>query len=116
MTTRTYPADPQKARIRVLNDQLRSSFQGGTILITRGIKDLPVDQRAPVIAGVRDFDAFTDDNDPHHEHDFGAIAVAGHKVFWKIDYYAADMMHASEDPADPAVTTRVLTIMLAEEY
>jgi hypothetical protein len=49
------------------------------------------------------------------EHDFGSIEVAGETIFWKIDYHGSDMASGSEDPADPERTTRVLTIMLAEE-
>lgn len=67
------------------------------------------------------FDAFTEDNDPHHEHDFGSIDYEGNRIFWKIDYYdhasfgtGRDM--GSEDPSDAAKTLRVLTVMLAEEY
>ena len=66
--------------------------------------------------GALTFSAFTPENDPHGEHDFGSFALAGRKLFFKIDYFDATMQFGSEDPADPAKTTRVLTIMLAEEY
>lgn len=68
---------------------------------------------------MRRFDAFTEDNDPHGEHDFGAFGIEGipEKIFWKIDYYAdACGTFGSEDPADPARCFRVLTIMLASDY
>jgi hypothetical protein len=55
-------------------------------------------------------------DDPHGEHDFGAFGFDGHQVFFKIDYYDKTLTYHSPDPADPAVTERVITIMLAEEY
>jgi len=48
--------------------------------------------------------------------DFGAFEHEGQRIFWKIDYYAPDMEHGSENPADPKQTVRVLTIMLPSEY
>ena len=63
-----------------------------------------------------DFDTFDADNDPHHEHDFGAFDFLGERLFWKIDYCAPDLLHGSEDPADTGQTVRILTIMLASEY
>lgn len=108
--------DPQTLRIRELNDLLRQHGRGGKILITAGIAALPEDVQAHIVQEVMVFNDFTPDNDPYGEHDFGSVMVDGQKVFWKIDYYALDMMHGSEDPTDPVVTRRVLTIMLAREY
>jgi hypothetical protein len=103
-------------RIAELNDAFRRTFSGGRVMMTAGIAALTEDARQQVLSRVRAFDAFTPDNDPHHEHDFGSFEAAGKKVFWKIDTYDAEMRFGSEDPADPSKTTRVLTIMLASEY
>ena len=46
-------------------------------MITAGVEAMPVDQRNSLLAKVRAFDAFTDDNDPHGEHDFGAVDEDG---------------------------------------
>ena len=63
------------------------------------------------------FDTFTEVNDPHGEHDFGGVTIAGDRYFWKIDYYANDTCEwGSEDPSDPRKCFRVMTIMHASEY
>jgi hypothetical protein len=104
-------------KIRELNDAFRLCFPpNGKRYITDGIFALDEADRAAILQKVRTFDAFTEENDPHGEHDFGAFEHAGQRIFWKIDYYDAACKHGSENPADPAQTTRVLTIMLAEEY
>ena len=103
-------------RIRQLNDALRSSFAGGLVMVTRGVEALPREMRRALLAEVRAFSAFTVDNDIHGEHDFGVIERDGIKCFWKIDYYDREMEMMSPDPGDPDVTTRVLTVMLADEY
>jgi len=102
--------------IRVLHDNFRSTFIGGQMFMTAGMSELPLDVKANVFLKVKSFSAFDKDNDPHGEHDFGSFEVAGETFFWKIDYYDCDCRGGSEDPANPDITTRVLTIMLAEEY
>jgi hypothetical protein len=69
-----------------------------------------------VCIAVSCFDDFSEDNDPHKEHDFGAIDLQGEKLFWKIDTYDESMTMLSPDPASPKITRRVMTIMLASEY
>jgi hypothetical protein len=103
-------------KIAFLNDGLRRTFARGKVVMTQGVASLPEDVLAIVLERVRHFDEFTPDNDPHGEHDFGSFDVAGVSYFFKVDYYSLDMQGGSEDPADPEKTTRVLTIMRAEEY
>lgn len=103
-------------RIRVLNDNFRSTFAGGQVVMTSGVAALPDDTRAQLLAAVQSFSNFTKDNDPHGEHDFGSVEIEGVTYFFKLDYYAPDMDGGSEDPADPKKTARVLTIMRADEY
>ena len=104
------------ARIRELNDLLRQTWLTGKVYMTEGVRALPDELQSRIAEKVQTFTAFTPDNDPHGEHDFGAFTVDGTKVFWKIDYYDQSMEMGSPDPASVALTKRVLTIMLAEEY
>jgi hypothetical protein len=103
-------------RIRLLNDNFRTTFIGGHVVMSAGVAALCLDVKARAFIHVQTFAGFNADNDPHGEHDFGSFEVAGEKFFWKIDCYDSDMMFGSDDPADPEKTRRVLTIMLAEEY
>ncbi|RXV64721.1 hypothetical protein C6W92_06605 [Roseovarius sp. A46] len=111
------PDDPPKRRVCDLNDAFRKSGMGrGSMLATEGISAFGPDFVTKAVSAVRRFEAFTEDNDPWGEHDFGAIELDGQKIFWKIDPYDLDLQAYSPNPADPAVTHRVLTIMLASEY
>ena len=104
------------AIIRSLNDQFRKTFIGGAVVITAGIAALDEATRQRIFAAVQQFDAFDEDNDPWHEHDFGAVEVDGERVFFKLAYYDLTRAMHSEDAADPNKTERVMTIMLADEY
>jgi hypothetical protein len=98
------------------NDALRRLGAGGSLFVTAGIAALSREAQAAILAQVRDFDAFTPENDPYGEHDFGSFVFGGHTIFWKIDYYDKKLEMGSPNPADPAVTRRVLTVLLSEEY
>jgi hypothetical protein len=105
------------ARIAQLNDLCRTAMGvAGRLVQTAGISALPPQDQSAIRENVERFSDFNPDNDPHGERDFGKIQHGGESVFWKIDYYAPDLMHGSEDPSDPQQTVRVLTIMLASEY
>ena len=103
-------------RIRDLNDELRTTGIGGETFVTRGLLSKELDFIAKACAAVKAFDAFSEDNDPWQEHDCATLDVDGETVIFKIDYYGLNREYGSPDPADPKVTRRVLTIMLAEEY
>ena len=88
----------------------------GTFTMTAGVAALPGDRLSRLVDAVRSFADLNADNDPHAEHDFGAVESEGARYFWKIDYYDRELKYGSENPADPEQTARVLTIMRAEEY
>jgi len=110
------PVCDDAARIRILNDNFRSTFIGGQVVMTQGVNQLPIDTKARVFLAVQSFGNFADGDDPYREHDFGSFDIDGEQYFFKVDYYSLDMQAGSEDPADPEKTARVLTIMRADEY
>jgi Protein of unknown function (DUF3768) len=85
-------------------------------VITPGIAALGPEAVEQIVKTIAVFDDFCHANDPYEEHDFGAFDVEGHTIMFKIDYLDQSMSMHSPDPADPNVTERVITIMLAEEY
>ena len=102
--------------IRSLNDQLRRNFSFGVAVVTPGVAALGVDVVERIVKTIAVFDDFSHDNDPWTEHDFGSFEADGNTIFFKIDYYNKTMDAGSPDPSDPLVTTRVITVMLANEY
>ena len=126
-------AQEQTARIARLNDQARQAMGVAcTAVATVGFTSLPETDQSCVRELIETFDAFDENNDPHGERDFGTIYQLAdgrwtterpqlrdderERVFWKLDYYDRQMEFASEDAANPAITRRVLTIMLSDEY
>ena len=74
------------------DDEARLYCPDGLVVVSRGIAAKPADEVANILMRVRTFDEFTPHNDPYGEH------------------------YGSPDPADPRLTKRVLTVMLADEY
>ena len=103
-------------QIRTLNDELRQHLVGGIAVITPGVAALGQEAVDRIVKTIAVFDDFCHANDPHEEHDFGSFDAEGHTIFFKIDLYDRNLKYHSPDPTDPAVTIRVITIMLADEY
>jgi len=116
MTDQCRCRNPRTDRIRALNDAFRSSLIGGRVMVTRAVAALGTEAQREILATLRRYDEFDADNDPYGEHDFGRITVQGHEILFKIDYYDQNLVRHSPDPSDPAITHRVMTVMLAEDY
>lgn len=102
--------------IATLNDNFRKSFIGGQVLLTAGIAAMSSEDKANIISMVQNFNDFTEDNNVYGERDFGSFDYKGEKILWKIDYYDLNHKYMSEDPSNPDITNRVLTIMTVYEY
>ena len=133
MSAAVAAAREQTARVARLNDLARKAMGVAcTAVATVGFRSLPEADQSQVREFIETYDAFDEDSDPHGERDFGTIYQLGdgrwtterprvrdderERVFWKFDYYDRDLQFGSDDAANPAITRRVLTIMLADEY
>lgn len=109
-------ASERSKRIRELNDTFRAGRGPGRVALTQGVLALPRGELVQLMQRIQSFTDFSPDNDPHGEHDFGAMEHCGQRIFWKIDYYDRALQFGSPDPSVADVTTRVMTVMLASEY
>lgn len=103
-------------KIRQLNDILRKTFIGGQVMLTIGIRAKSEEDQAEILQKVRSFNEFTKANDPYSEHDYGRFTHNGEDIMFKIDYYNKTYDRMSDDPSNPAITNRVMTIMCGDEY
>lgn len=87
-------------RIIELNDAFRTTLSGGRIMLTTSVSAFGPARVAQLLQRVRSFSDFSTDNDPHHEHDFGAFDDGEDRLFWKIDYYDRNLEAGSPDPSD----------------
>src|SRR5262249_12081375 len=70
------------ARIASLNDTLRRQGIGGKIVVTNGFLGKGGAFVAKATEAIQAFSAFTEDNDPYGEHDFGSVVIDEETVFW----------------------------------
>lgn len=115
MSSSDQDREHRAATIAHLNDRLRLAPGPGWMITSGVMARGPVFVRQAVLA-VGTFNDFPAGDDPYGERDFGAFTLSRVRLFWKIDYYDRQLVNASPDPADEAVTRRVLTLMLAEDY
>jgi len=122
-TAKPAGADASLEQIARLNDRTRLGLdRTARVVITRNclgrLAEAEVAPEEPIVLQARLMAAFRhctfSEDSP--ERDFAAIDFLGRKVWMKIDYYDAAMEFGSDDPADASVTTRVMTILLPEDY
>jgi len=107
---------PRAAKIARLNDDLRKTGQSGTVMITKSVSKLTGFRPHILAAALAAYDGFDADNNPYGERDFGDLTLFGTDLLWKIDYYDAELRFGSDDPSNPEITRRILTVMTAADW
>ena len=100
-----------RAKIIELNDQFRSTFQGGRVQMTPAVYELDTQLRGRAMCVLSRYRKFDDDS----EHDWGVFIFAGYSFEWRIEYRGQDATGVSPNPADPLTTFRVLTLSVAAD-
>ena len=101
----------RRDKVVALNDQLRTTFKGGRVQMTRSVYDLDDRMRGRALSVLARYNKF----DPASEHDCGVFIFAGFAFEWRIEYRGKDGVGHSPDPADPDRTMRVLTLYGTED-
>ncbi len=99
------------SKIIELNDQLRTTFRGGRVQMTRAVHELDPQLRGRALSALSRYNKFADEE----EHDWGVFIFAGYSFEWHIEYRAVSGAGMSPDPADPAQTLRVLILYIAAD-
>ncbi|GEO01711.1 hypothetical protein NSE01_35430 [Novosphingobium sediminis] len=107
---------PRAEAIALLNDKLRKTGKGGSVLITTNLTRITGFDATVLTKALAECGGFDASNNPHGERDFGDLTLWGYDLIWKIDYYDTELQFGSDDPTDPDVTHRVLTVMLASDW
>ncbi len=114
--------EPNTDEIARLNDRLRLGLdRNGKVVITRTCLGAFADLDKPVeiiLAQSRLVRAFRNCtfSPDSPERDMAWITLDGVRVMMKIDYFDLALEYGSENPADAAVTRRVMTIMRPDDY
>jgi hypothetical protein len=101
----------KRTKIIELNDQLRTTFKGGRVQMTRDFYELDDRLRGRALWVMSRYKSFDDES----EHDSGVFIFAGYSFEWNIEYRGADGTGLSPDPADPHKTFRVLTLYVTAD-
>jgi hypothetical protein len=96
----------RRDKIIALNDQLRTTFKGGRVQMTRDFFELDSRLRGRAMCVMSRHNKFDDDS----EHDWGVFIFAGYSFEWAIEYRGQDTTGVSPDPSNPKQTFRVLTL------
>lgn len=110
----------QTQQVQKLNDRLRTLPIKRTqdlVVVMGDLQAEDLNVQTAVHSAAANFKNFTEDNDPHGEHDCATIRIDGSNedFMFKIDYYDLDLRFGSETPWNPDVTRRVMTLMYAKD-
>lgn len=108
--------DEYYLKIGALNDAFRHTLKGGRVETSAGVDALDTYTQMCAIHLVREAKNLMGSTDPFDERDFGCFVIDTHRFIWKIEYLDTDADVESADPSNTDITTRILKIMLADEY
>jgi hypothetical protein len=76
----------RRQTVAALNDQLRTTFKGGRVQMTRSVYDLDDRLRGRALSVLARYASF----DAESEHDSGVFIFAGFAFEWQIEYRSVD--------------------------